>query len=187
MNASAGRKRGPQTEPLDLIDSFDEYQKRASSTSQYKKQPNPNAMIVSLFGIGSEIGTLHDIAKKQFRNNMEGLSDRRDDIVEEIGDLLWYVAMLAKSFNVRLSDVARLNLEKTSDLHGRGASSTLGIRGAICERFPERMLFEFTERKVNRVPMAKMTLIAATPNDFPDGPISGYIKVASSRASLSAQ
>jgi NTP pyrophosphatase (non-canonical NTP hydrolase) len=164
----------PNSKKPTPVDSIDQYQRSAVRTSDYKKLMPPTDMIVSLFGIGSELGSLHDIAKKQFRNNMKGLKDREDDLVEELGDLLWYVAALAKSLGVNMSTVAARNLEKTADLHDV-SSPTLGIRGAKCERFPKFMIFEFTESKAEKIPVAHIAIVAAAPNDFPQGPIPGYL------------
>ncbi|MBQ2484983.1 MAG: hypothetical protein II519_06680 [Muribaculaceae bacterium] len=50
----------------------------------------------------------------------------RHDIALELGDVMWYVAAMARALNYSLDDVARLNVEKINSrqqrhmLHGDG-------------------------------------------------------------------
>lgn len=52
--------------------------------------------------------------------------DRRQDIMEELGDVLWYVSNLAGDLGLDLEDVAQVNLKKLESrakrnkLHGSG-------------------------------------------------------------------
>jgi NTP pyrophosphatase (non-canonical NTP hydrolase) len=62
--------------------------------------------------------------KQAFALNMT--DERRDAIIKELGDTLWYAAAVATELGVSLSDVAAGNLEKLRDrkdrdvLHGSG-------------------------------------------------------------------
>jgi NTP pyrophosphatase (non-canonical NTP hydrolase) len=48
------------------------------------------------------------------------------EIKAEIGDCLWYIAVLADDFNIKLSDIASANIEKlalrqkNNTIHGSG-------------------------------------------------------------------
>ena len=46
--------------------------------------------------------------------------DNVEQISKELGDVLWYVAMLAVEFNIALSSVAEDNLAKLQDRMDRG-------------------------------------------------------------------
>ena len=52
------------------------------------------------------------------RNNISD-SDR-ESIAKELGDVLWYVAGLSYEYGFKLSDIAKLNVEKLSDRQARG-------------------------------------------------------------------
>lgn len=45
---------------------------------------------------------------------------RREALIKELGDVLWYVAALARELEVSLSDVALMNLTKLSSRSQRG-------------------------------------------------------------------
>ena len=44
----------------------------------------------------------------------------RDNIVDELGDVLWFVAMLARRLGFSLEEVMRRNLDKLADRQNRG-------------------------------------------------------------------
>nr|DAR89672.1 MAG TPA: NTP-PPase-like protein [Caudoviricetes sp.] len=43
-----------------------------------------------------------------------------DGLVSELGDVLWFVAMLAQRLGYSLENVMRLNLDKLADRQARG-------------------------------------------------------------------
>lgn len=46
--------------------------------------------------------------------------ERRELIIKEIGDVLWYLSALCNEFNISLSEAARTNLKKLMDRTQRG-------------------------------------------------------------------
>lgn len=46
--------------------------------------------------------------------------ERKDQIIDELGDVLWYCAMLATELNSSLSEIAIRNLHKLEDRNNRG-------------------------------------------------------------------
>jgi NTP pyrophosphatase (non-canonical NTP hydrolase) len=101
---------------------FDEYQERASRTDQ---NPKPNAEyepsghpkryeVIPLLGLVGEVGGLLGEYKKLLR---DGATHRKfqDEVAEELGDILWYVAAVATKFSLSLSQIALQNLEKVGD------------------------------------------------------------------------
>ena len=52
--------------------------------------------------------------------------EKRQLLIKELGDVLWYIALLAKHLDMSLEEIAKLNIEK---LQGRKTRSTLGGSG----------------------------------------------------------
>ena len=106
------------------VSDLDMYQKVAKTTAIY---PREQAIIYPTLGLTGEAGEVANKVKKIIRDG----SDKNDDslvseIKSEIGDCLWYIAVLANDFNIKLSDIASTNLEKLANrkknntIHGSG-------------------------------------------------------------------
>ena len=99
-----------------------EYQERALQTDQNPKptsadedprQPHRHE-VIPLLGLVGEVGGLLGEYKKLLR---DGTIHRmfRDEVAEELGDILWYVANVASKFDLPLDEIARDNLAKVED------------------------------------------------------------------------
>ena len=95
--------------------SFDDYQKFARSTAFY---PPDAGTIYPALGLASEAGEVAGKVKKYIR---DGGHFPVDDLKKELGDVLWYVAVLAAEYNIPLSAVARANADKLIDRASRNA------------------------------------------------------------------
>jgi NTP pyrophosphatase (non-canonical NTP hydrolase) len=73
-------------------------------------------------GLANEAGEVLGKVKKIIRDG----TFNREDIADELGDVLWYAAALARDLNVDLSTIARRNLNKLASRKERG---TLGGSG----------------------------------------------------------
>lgn len=90
---------------------FNEYQDRAQRTDQFPGDDD-NAMVIPLLGIVGEAGTLQSEYKKLLRDG--GAHDHfHERVQEELGDILWYTANIAKKCGLPLSEIARANIAKT--------------------------------------------------------------------------
>jgi NTP pyrophosphatase (non-canonical NTP hydrolase) len=97
-----------------------EYQRRAALTSRvpllspHADTPEGPAILVPLLGLAGEVGSLLTEYKKHLR---DGPAHRlfREQVGEDLGDLLWYVADVASKFGLDLDDIAEANLAKTLD------------------------------------------------------------------------
>ena len=47
-------------------------------------------------------------------------NEKKAAIADELGDVLWYIAALAKDLNLSLNDIAAINLEKLTSRQIRG-------------------------------------------------------------------
>ena len=90
------------------IETFNTYQRLAKETANYP--PEHETWYLAL-GLTGEAGEVANKIKKQIRDG----ANNRDAVIEELGDVLWYVAMLARSLNVDLSIIATENINKLRD------------------------------------------------------------------------
>lgn len=100
---------------------FDKYQWACTNTAKY---PFGREYEYLALGLCSEAGEVADKLKKLIRDNetqLEKLSFvQKQNIIAELGDVLWYVAMLAYELDYSLSDVAYYNIEKLESRQERG-------------------------------------------------------------------
>ena len=102
---------------------FDEYQKRALSTAFHKKKYK---VIYPALGLGNEAGEVLGKIKKWLRgDDGEGKmsKERKEAIKEELGDVLWYLAVLAHDLGISLEDIAEVNIKKLQSRKKRGKLS----------------------------------------------------------------
>lgn len=86
-----------------------DYQRRAARTDFV--DDDERGLIVALLGLAGEVGELVTEQKKRLRDG-EAYGAFEDRVAEELGDLLWYVAGVARRHGLDLGDVAARNLEK---------------------------------------------------------------------------
>lgn len=92
---------------------LDEYQAAAEKTAFYE-----DAIIYPSLGMAGEAGEVCNKIKKWIR---DGDLDHHE-VAKELGDVLWYVAMLASDLEYDLSEIAQMNIWK---LNGREKRGTL--------------------------------------------------------------
>lgn len=107
---------------------FDEYQEEITQFDFYTpKGLNDVGFIEKVLGLTGEAGETADKVKKLLRDKDGELSDEdRNEIAKELGDVIWYVASIARYLNVSFSEVAKMNIDKLASrkkrnkLHGAG-------------------------------------------------------------------
>jgi len=97
------------------------YEMKAGQTAIF---PKYKALEYLALGLTSEAGEVAGKVKKLIRDgaDMEDYELKKIAIASEVGDVLWYCAMLAKEVGVPLNDIMKENLKK---LHGRKVRGTL--------------------------------------------------------------
>jgi NTP pyrophosphatase (non-canonical NTP hydrolase) len=95
------------------------YEYAASQTAIYPKE---KALEYLALGLTSEAGEVAGKIKKIIRDGegIEGLDMKKIAIASEIGDVLWYCALMAKEIGVPLNTIMQMNLEKLNDRKERG-------------------------------------------------------------------
>jgi len=94
---------------------FDEYQKIAEITAKY---PDKYKIIYGAMGLGNESGEVLGKIKKWMRGDDgegEMSEERRQDLKGELGDVLWYLTILARDLGLTLDEVAEYNNKKLLD------------------------------------------------------------------------
>ncbi|MFC7247137.1 nucleoside triphosphate pyrophosphohydrolase family protein [Catellatospora aurea] len=104
---------------------LNEYQRGALRTADPRDKRNELLHLV--LGLVGESGEIAEKFKKWVRDldSDESLIDRAD-IAKELGDVLWYVAVLADYLDLSLDDIAASNLAKLASRQGRGLLSGSG-------------------------------------------------------------
>jgi len=97
------------------------YEMKAGQTAIF---PKYKALEYLALGLTSEAGEVAGKVKKLIRDgaDIEDYELKKIAIASEVGDVLWYCAMLAKEVGVPLNDIMKDNLKK---LHGRKIRGTL--------------------------------------------------------------
>jgi len=106
---------------IDELITPDKYENLAGQTAIFPKE---KALEYLALGMTSEAGEVAGKVKKLIRDgeDKEGFEMKKLAIASEIGDVIWYCAMMAKEVGVPLNDIMKENLKK---LHGRKERGTL--------------------------------------------------------------
>ena len=110
---------------IDEVITPDLYENLAGQTAIFPKE---KALEYLALGMTSEAGEVAGKVKKLIRDgeDVEGFEMKKIAIASEIGDVLWYCAMMAKEVGVPLNTIMQENLKK---LHGRKERGTLSGSG----------------------------------------------------------
>jgi len=115
-------------EMLEKFPLLDMYQSLSGETAVYDGQGEFQGLCYCLFKLGGEAGEVLEKMGKLLRDRgVRWNSDPKswpDDVQEalkkELGDVLWYVAGVARELGFSLQSVAECNLEKLEDREKRG-------------------------------------------------------------------
>ena len=102
-----------------------DYQSRACETAIF---PKKQAMEYLTLGLTGESGEIANKVKKFIRDGAvkDEYLAKRIEIGYEIGDVLWYCAVLAEELEMNLGHIMEKNLDKLADRHKRGKISGSG-------------------------------------------------------------
>ena len=99
---------------------FNEYQKRALTTASTTDDDFKDIMHWVL-GINGEAGEIAEKVKKIIRDKKGAISkEDKESLSSEIGDVLWYLAVLAHQLDLPFEEVANKNLDKLKSRKTRG-------------------------------------------------------------------
>ena len=129
----------------------DEYQAEATETMQFNKD-DEKALSIVILGLNGEVGGLSTEYKKKMRDG-DSYAIFREKIIEELGDIIWYLTSIATIEKIPLSEILEYNLKKTRerwvDLHSEDqlnlGSEFFDDGCEETEQFPREFVAEFSE------------------------------------------
>ncbi len=102
---------------------LNEYQKLAARTAG-SGQDGERREIIAALGLAGEAGEFANIIKKK---TAHGHTFENDEIKEELGDVLWYLAEAATASGLDLAEIAQMNVEKLKKRYPEGFSQERSI------------------------------------------------------------
>jgi NTP pyrophosphatase (non-canonical NTP hydrolase) len=105
-----------------------EYQEICKKTAKTDFKTTEEEILTWGCGIAGEAGDIASCIKKTFAHK----KDVKEGIKENIGDMLWYTAMICNFFNWNLQEVLQENIEK------------------LKKRFPEGFNYESVNREMTK-------------------------------------
>lgn len=102
---------------------LNEYQEKAITTAVYPKHQALAYLALGLAGEAAEVSNkVKKIIRGDYDNDPMAAEEALDAIALELGDVLWYVAVLSKELDTPLAAVAGSNIDK---LAARAASDKI--------------------------------------------------------------
>lgn len=99
---------------------LDEYQKQALVTAVFTDDKFKD-LAHWVLGITGEAGEIAEKIKKIIRDKNGELSfDDKEELIKEIGDVMWYLAVLTKHLGYDFDEVGDRNIAKLRSRHARG-------------------------------------------------------------------
>lgn len=102
----------------------DDYHTQAMRTSNGHKATRNERLTNAAFGFAGETGEIADHLKKAFFHG-HGLDV--DHLIDELGDLQWYIVQACDALDVPLSQVMQRNIDKLRKRYPTGFSSEASI------------------------------------------------------------
>src|ERR1051326_7778376 len=94
---------------------FDEYQKQALTTAENSYEPLMEKTIWAM-GVAGEAGEVVEKWKKivAYKNGEVSKEDLAE-LAKELGDVVWYIAVMAHSLGLSFNDIMERNVNKLKD------------------------------------------------------------------------
>ena len=100
-----------------------EYQKLAMVTLN-KDIPQKDLLLNASMGLCGESGEVIDLLKKHI---FQGHPLDQEKVIDELGDIAWYLAEAATALNIDLEDIFKHNVEKLKKRYPEGFESDKSI------------------------------------------------------------
>lgn len=126
MTGNEYQKLAMRTNDSQCVPRLRESIDRGAMSCYYKDIPEHDAaeLICGVIGLCGESGEVADIVKKcVFHKHPLDI----ENIENELGDVLWYVALCCNAINVSMEDVMQLNIDKLKKRYPDGFSEERSI------------------------------------------------------------
>ena len=121
------------SEPINQVPSgttiqrMNEYQQTATTFAIYPGKGSFLGIVYTVLKMNGEAGEIAEKVGKIMRDDASILSEeKREALLLELGDVLWYIAACAKELGYSLEQVANVNIEKLASRSARGKLSGSG-------------------------------------------------------------
>lgn len=101
---------------------MNDYQNRAMRTA--KNVDDEQKLVNGVLGLAGETGEVADYLKKVW---FQGHDFDAETVKEEIGDVLWYIALICEALQCDMEDIAQMNLDKLWERYPDGFESDNSI------------------------------------------------------------
>lgn len=101
---------------------FNSYQNQANRTAS--KNSDDKSILISCMGLAGEAGEVVDYLKKVYGH---GHQYNHEKLIDELGDVLWYIADIAHKHNIDMGAIAERNIKKLRDRYPEGFSQEKSI------------------------------------------------------------
>ena len=77
-------------------------------------------------GLMGEVGEFMSLEAKTFRDGFEDYTyhtdvyEHEENLKKELGDIMWFVCMIANAYEFKMSDILKMNKNKLKDRQKRG-------------------------------------------------------------------
>ena len=104
----------PDSDPVNWADYYSGWVEKKIVTSGVER------LVENSLGLSGEIGEVHEKIKKLFRDNPDDVLKANQEIMKELGDVVFYATALANIYGKGLQEVLELNIAKLDDRQKRG-------------------------------------------------------------------
>lgn len=102
---------------------MNEYQEKAMRTRP-KYATDNDQIINAVMGLCGEVGEISDMLKKYF---FQGHGLDYEEIAHELGDVMWYIALMCDAMQIQMSKVAEMNVDKLQKRYPKGFEAERSI------------------------------------------------------------
>ncbi len=99
-----------------------EYQKKMLKTAKFELNREA-ALVLCGLGLTGEAGEIADLVKKMTFQGHDFDETQRQKLLEEAGDLAWYLAYLCRTLGSNFEEIFQMNIDKLNKRYPSGFNS----------------------------------------------------------------
>lgn len=100
---------------------------RSSLLRDYPSTFTTQLQDLLVLGLNEEAGEVAGLRKRNLRNNSRDVGrGGREEYIEELGDVLWYLTACCSVFNTDLEEIWKYNKKKLEERYGHVDCTTIG-------------------------------------------------------------